>query len=155
MRKGSVLALLTAGTALSLSLAAAPAALAATAPAPVPASHSGPGGGGGGRPGGQPVTNDGFGSLGTAWHLKSMHDDLAGAQVVGEEFEIDAPDPQNWTITLADNGVTFPFAVTPFVAWSPERWFSVRLFFGWGGAATADVEPVRFIYGLRLQLFLP
>jgi len=112
MRKGSVLALLTAGTALSLSLAAAPAALAATAPAPVPASHSGPGGGGGGRPGGQPVTNDGFGSLGTAWHLKSMHDDLAGAQVVGEEFEIDAPDPQNWTITLADNGVTCPFTET-------------------------------------------
>ena len=111
MRKGSVLALLTAGTALSLSLAAAPAALAAAAPAPVPASHSGPGGGGG-RPGGQPVTNDGFGSLGTAWHLKSMHDDLAGAQVVGEEFEIDAPDPQNWTITLADNGVTFPFTET-------------------------------------------
>jgi hypothetical protein len=114
MRKGSVLALLTAGTALSLGLAVAPAALAAAAPAPVPASNSGPGGGGGGsgRPGGQPVTNDGFGSLGTAWHLKSMHDDLAGAQVVGEEFEIDAPDPQNWTITLADNGTTFPFTET-------------------------------------------
>jgi hypothetical protein len=114
MRKSSVLALLTAGTALSLSLAAAPAALAAAAPAPVPASHSGPGGGGGGRPGGQPVVNDGFGSLGTAWHLKSMHDDndLTGAQVVGEEFEIDAPDPQNWVITLADNNVTFPFTET-------------------------------------------
>jgi hypothetical protein len=114
MRKSSVLALLTAGTALSLSLAAAPAALAAAAPAPVPASNSGPGGGGGGggRPGGQPVVSDGFGSLGTAWHLKSMHDDLAGAQVVGEEFEIDAPDPQNWTITLADNGTTFPFTET-------------------------------------------
>ena len=116
MRKGSVLALLTVGTALSLGLAVAPAALAGTAPAPVPASHGGPGGGGGGggRPGGQPVTNSGSGSLGTAWHLKSMHDDndLTGQQVVGEEFEIDAPDPQNWTITLADNGTTFPFTET-------------------------------------------
>jgi hypothetical protein len=116
MRKSSVFALLTAGTALSLSLAAAPAALAVTAPAPVPASHGGPGGGGGGggRPGGQPVKKDGFGSLGTPWHLKSMHDDndATGAQIVGEEFEIDAPDPQNWTITLTDGKVSFPFTET-------------------------------------------
>jgi hypothetical protein len=121
MRKGSVFALLTAGAALSLSLAAAPAAFAVTAPAPVPASHGGPGGGGpggggggGGRPGGQPVTSNGVGSLGTPWHLKSMHDDVdaTGAQVVGEEFEIDAPDPQNWTITLTDNGISFPFTET-------------------------------------------
>jgi hypothetical protein len=116
MRKGSVFALLTAGAALSLSLAAAPAAFAVTAPAPVPASHGGPGGGGGGggRPGGQAVKNDGAGSLGTPWHLKSMHDDsdVTGAQVVGEEFEIDASDPQNWTITLTDNGISFPFTET-------------------------------------------
>jgi hypothetical protein len=111
MRKGSVLALLTAGTALSMGLAFAPAALAGTAPAPVPARH---GGGGGGRPGGQPVTKDGVGSLGTTWHLKSMHDDVdaTGQQVVGEEFEIDAPDAANWVITLQDNGVTFPFTET-------------------------------------------
>jgi hypothetical protein len=40
-----------------------------------------------------------------------MHDDngATGQQVVGGEFEIDGPDLQNWTITLSDNGVTFPF----------------------------------------------
>ena len=116
MRKRSVFALLTAGTALSLSLAAAPAAFAVTAPAPVPASHGGGGGGGGGggRPGGPAVKKDGFGSLGTPWHLKSMHDDIdaTGQQVVGEEFEIDAPDPQNWVITLNDGTVTFGFTET-------------------------------------------
>jgi hypothetical protein len=60
------------------------------------------------------VKNQGNGSLGTHWTLKSMHDDndLTGAQIVGEEFEIDAPDPQNWTITLTDGTVRFPFTET-------------------------------------------
>jgi hypothetical protein len=115
MRKSSALALLTAGTALSLSLAAAPAAFAATAPAPAPASHGGPGGGGNGgggggtgRPGGPPVQASGTGSLGTGWTLKSMHDDAPGVgQVVGEEFEIDAPPGQTWIVTFDDNGVIF------------------------------------------------
>lgn len=60
------------------------------------------------------MKKDGFGSLGTPWHLKSMHDDIdaTGQQVVGEEFEIDAPDPQNWVITLNDGTVTFGFTET-------------------------------------------
>ena len=63
-----------------------------------------------GRPGGPAVTNSGTGTLGSAWKLKSMHDDANGAQIVGEEFEI-APVGggvgQTWTITFADNGVVF------------------------------------------------
>jgi hypothetical protein len=97
MRKGSAFALLTAGAALSLSLAVAPAALASNG-----------GGGGGGRPGGPPVTASGTGSLGSSWTLKSMHDDnAAGAQIVGEEFEINTPAGQIWTVTFADDGTPF------------------------------------------------
>jgi hypothetical protein len=62
-----------------------------------------------GRPGGQPVTASGTGTLGSPWTLKSMHDDLNGAQIVGEEFEIFPVNGvgQTWTITFADNGVVF------------------------------------------------
>jgi hypothetical protein len=101
MRKGSVFALLTAGAALSMALATAPAALAS----------GGPGGGGGsgsGRPGGPPVAASGTGTLGSQWTLKSMHDDdAAGNQIVGEEFEINTPAGQTWTVTFFDDGVPF------------------------------------------------
>lgn len=62
-----------------------------------------------GRPGGQPVTASGTGTLGSPWTLKSMHDDLNGAQIVGEEFEIFPVNGvgQTWTITFADNGLVF------------------------------------------------
>ncbi len=62
-----------------------------------------------GRPGGQPVTASGTGTLGSPWTLKSMHDDLNGAQIVGEEFEIFPVNGvgQTWRITFADNGVVF------------------------------------------------
>ena len=54
------------------------------------------------------MTGSGVGSLGTPWALKSMHDDnAAGAQIVGEEFEINAPAGQTWTVTFADDGVPF------------------------------------------------
>jgi hypothetical protein len=37
-----------------------------------------------------------------------MHDDApGGGQVVGEEFEIDAPPGQTWIVTFDDNGVIF------------------------------------------------
>jgi hypothetical protein len=106
MRKGFARALLTAGATLALTLAVAPAALADGG-----GGHgggNGGGNGGSGRPGGPPVTASGTGTLGTGWTLKSMHDDnAAGAQIVGEEFEIDAPAGQTWNVTFADNGVTF------------------------------------------------
>jgi hypothetical protein len=98
MRRGSAFALLTAVGALSLSLAVAPAALAS----------NGGGGGGSGRPGGPPVSASGKGNLGSAWTLKSMHDDnAAGGQIVGEEFEINTPPGQVWTVTFADDGTPF------------------------------------------------
>ncbi|WP_103353290.1 hypothetical protein [Amycolatopsis sp. CA-128772] len=53
---------------------------------------------------------DGFGSLGTAFTLKSKHDDdgPGGSFVVGEEFEIHTTVAgQTWTITFADNGKIF------------------------------------------------
>jgi hypothetical protein len=115
MRKGSALALLTAGAALTMSLAAAPAAMASGGPGPGGGSGSGGsgsggsgGGDGGGRPCGRAVSTSGPGSLGTGWTLKSMHDDnAAGMPVVGEEFEIGTPAGQVWQITFADNGTVF------------------------------------------------
>ncbi|ADJ42981.1 hypothetical protein AMES_1159 [Amycolatopsis mediterranei S699] len=53
---------------------------------------------------------DGFGSLGTSFTLKSKHDDdgPGGSFVVGEEFEIHTNvSGQVWTITFADNGKVF------------------------------------------------
>jgi hypothetical protein len=99
MRRSSALALLTAGAALSLSLTAAPAF----------AKGGGDGGGGGGgRPCGPAVSTSGTGSLGSPWTLKSMHDDnAAGMPIVGEEFEINTPAGQTWTVTFADDGTTF------------------------------------------------
>jgi hypothetical protein len=95
MRMKSAAALLAASAAAVLTLAAGPAAFAKD------------GGGGGGRPGGPPVTAAGTGSLGSAWTLKSMHDDAAGAQIVGEEFEINGNAGDTWAVTFADNGTTF------------------------------------------------
>lgn len=62
-----------------------------------------------GRAGGPAVTNSGHGTLGSPWKLKSMHDDLNGKQIVGEEFEITPVNGvgQTWTITFADNGLVF------------------------------------------------
>jgi hypothetical protein len=60
-----------------------------------------------GRPGGQPVTASGQGSLGSQWKLKSMHDDANGQQIVGEEFEINGGAGQVWDVTFADNGTVF------------------------------------------------
>jgi hypothetical protein len=60
-----------------------------------------------GRPGGPPVATSGVGTLGSPWKLKSMHDDVNGAQVVGEEFEIAAPAGDVWQTTFADNGHVF------------------------------------------------
>jgi hypothetical protein len=62
-----------------------------------------------GRPCGPGVSTSGHGSLGSAWTLKSKHDDdgPGGTQVVGEEFEIKVPAGQTWDVTFADNGVIF------------------------------------------------
>lgn len=59
---------------------------------------------------GPAVTTSGVGTLGTAFKLKSMHDDdgPGGSFVVGEEFEIFTQVAgQVWTITFADNGLVF------------------------------------------------
>lgn len=99
MRMKSAAALLVAGAAATLTLAAGPAAFA----------KDGGGSGGGGRPQGPPVTASGTGSLGSAWKLKSMHDDndATGALIVGEEFEINGNAGDTWVVTFADNGTTF------------------------------------------------
>src|SRR5947207_11050816 len=62
------------------------------------------------RPCGPPVSTSGVGTGGTAWTLKSMHDDdgPGGTLVVGEEFEINTQlAGQLWTIAFADNGTVF------------------------------------------------
>jgi hypothetical protein len=49
------------------------------------------------------------GSSGSPWTLKSKHDDdgPGGSLVEGEEFEINVPAGQVWSVTFADNGVVF------------------------------------------------
>lgn len=61
------------------------------------------------RPCGPGVSTSGVGSLGSAYTLKSKHDDdgPGGSLVVGEEFEIGVPAGQVWRVTFADNGVVF------------------------------------------------
>jgi hypothetical protein len=90
-------------------LIAVGAALAVSSLAVSPAmAQGGGGGGGGGRPCGPPQSTSGHGSLGTPWTLKSMYDDnAAGAVVIGEEFEINTPAGQVWTVTYSDNGTAF------------------------------------------------
>lgn len=62
-----------------------------------------------GRPCGPGVSTSGFGTLGSAYTLKSKHDDdgPGGTLVVGEEFEINVPAGQVWQVTFADNGTVF------------------------------------------------
>ena len=71
--------------------------------------HSGGGNGGSGRPCGSASATSGQGTLGSAFTLKSMYDDDGAVPgvVVGEEFEIETPAGQQWTVQLADNGVVF------------------------------------------------
>lgn len=63
-----------------------------------------------GRRCGPTYEQDGSGSLGTSFTLKSKHDDdgPGGSFVVGEEFEIHTHVAgQTWSITFADNGLVF------------------------------------------------
>jgi hypothetical protein len=88
MRKIHVIALTCSGLVLSAGLLAPSAAFAS------------------GRPGGDPVTADGKGSLGTPWTLKSQHDDDGPGPVVGEEFEINTEVVGDvWDVTYTDNGI--------------------------------------------------
>jgi hypothetical protein len=71
-------------------------------------AKGGGGGGGGGRPCGPAQNTSGSGTLGSPWTLKSMYDDnTAGQVVIGEEFEINTPAGQVWTVTYSDNGTPF------------------------------------------------
>lgn len=95
--KRSSVAVFTATAGMALSLLATPAAFAS----------GGSGGSGGGRRLGPPVMTSGVGSLGSSWTLKSQHDVDGPGLVAGEEFEIKTPAGHVWTVTFADNGVTF------------------------------------------------
>jgi hypothetical protein len=87
-----------AAAAMAVAAVAAVAMLALAGPA-----------GASGRPCGPGASTHGFGSMGSAYTLKSKHDDdgPGGSQVVGEEFEIAVPAGQVWTVVFADNGQQF------------------------------------------------
>ena len=92
---------------VGLTMGAAALATAVIAGPNAYASHGG--GGGGGRPCGLAVTGTGNGTLGSPWTDKTMYDDDGAVPgvVVGEEFEINTPAGQQWSVQLADNGLVF------------------------------------------------
>lgn len=56
--------------------------------------------------------------------------------------------------TIWPAGVPFPVVGNAFLEWSPEYWFSARIFSGVGGSPGAG-QAVNGQYGFRLDAFLP